>query len=144
MNIASALKSEIARVARKEMKGEGQALKKSSAQYRRDIVALKRRVTDLERMVNRLAKGATRARAEPQEGDGKTKLRFRSGGFATLRKKLGLSAAEMGLLLGVSGQSVYKWEQGKAQPRASQLPAIAAARKMGKKGAAAKLAELSG
>ena len=40
-----------------------------------------------------------------------------------------------------SGQSIYKWEQGKAKPRASQLPAIAAARKMGKKEVAAKLSQ---
>ena len=39
----------------------------------------------------------------------------------------------MGTLLGVSGQSVYKWEQGKAKPRASQMQAIAAVRKLGKK-----------
>jgi transcriptional regulator with XRE-family HTH domain len=67
-------------------------------------------------------------------------LRFRVDGFATLRKKLGLTANEMGTLIGVSGQSIYKWEQGKAKPRASQLQAIAAARKMGKRDVAAKLA----
>jgi len=61
-------------------------------------------------------------------------------GFATLRKKLGLTANEMGTLIGVSGQSIYKWEQGKAKPRASQLQAIAVARKMGKRDVAAKLA----
>jgi transcriptional regulator with XRE-family HTH domain len=50
-----------------------------------------------------------------------------------LRQKLGLSANEMGRLLGVSGQSIYLWEAGKAKPRASQLPAIAKVRKMGKR-----------
>ncbi|NCV62600.1 MAG: XRE family transcriptional regulator, partial [Betaproteobacteria bacterium] len=48
-------------------------------------------------------------------------------------QKLDLSANEMGALLGVTGQSVYKWEKGTARPRASQLKAIAAVRKMGKK-----------
>jgi DNA-binding transcriptional regulator YiaG len=47
----------------------------------------------------------------------------------------------MGVLLGVSGQSVYKWEQGKAKPRASQLKAIAAVRKMGKREVAERLAQ---
>jgi DNA-binding transcriptional regulator YiaG len=68
-------------------------------------------------------------------------LRFRVSGFATLRKKLGVTANEMGVLLGVSGQSVYKWEQGKAKPRASQLKAIAAVRKMGKREVAERLAQ---
>ena len=54
-----------------------------------------------------------------------------------LRQRLGLSAAAMGTLLGVTAQSIYKWEDGKARPRASQLQAIAAARKLGKREAAA-------
>ncbi|MGZ5196264.1 MAG: hypothetical protein ACXWB8_12570 [Ramlibacter sp.] len=45
-------------------------------------------------------------------------------------------------MLGVSGQSIYKWEEGKTRPRASQLPAIAALRKMGKREANARLAAL--
>lgn len=39
----------------------------------------------------------------------------------------------MGKLLGVSAQTVYHWDTGKTKPRASQLQAISAARKMGKK-----------
>jgi DNA-binding transcriptional regulator YiaG len=50
-----------------------------------------------------------------------------------LRKKLGVTANEMGALLGVTGQSVYKWEKGTAKPRTSQMKAIAAVRQMGKK-----------
>ncbi len=53
-----------------------------------------------------------------------------------------LLAADVARLLGVSGQSIYKWEDGKARPRASQLPAISTLRGMSKKQAAAKLAEL--
>jgi DNA-binding transcriptional regulator YiaG len=71
------------------------------------------------------------------------KLRFRAGGFATLRKRLGLSAEAMGKLLGVSGQSVYHWESGKASPRSSQLPAIAAVRKLGKREAQARLSKIN-
>jgi len=65
--------------------------------------------------------------------DNDVKLRFRAGGFASLRKKLDLTAAQMAQLLGVSPQSVYHWEIGKSRPRASQLPAISALRKLGKK-----------
>ena len=62
-------------------------------------------------------------------------------GFAALRKKLGLSATDMGKLIGVSAQSVYHWETGKTKPRASQLSAISAVRKMGKREVAAKLGQ---
>ena len=46
-NIASILKSEISRVARKELRGETQALKKSNAQYRTQIAELRRRLQAL-------------------------------------------------------------------------------------------------
>ncbi len=70
-------------------------------------------------------------------------LRFSAKGFAKLRQRLGLSAAALGTLLGVTAQSVYKWEDGKARPRAAQLQAIAAVRKLGKREAAARLADMA-
>jgi DNA-binding XRE family transcriptional regulator len=144
-NIASVLKEEIARVARKELRGDTQKLKKSSAQYRSDIAALKRRVQALEQMVGRLGRNVKKVTPAAAAGEeGATNLRFSAKGFATQRKRLGLSAAEMGKLIGVTGQSVYQWEGGNTRPRASQLPAIAALRGMGKKQAAAKLEELAG
>jgi DNA-binding transcriptional regulator YiaG len=69
-------------------------------------------------------------------------LRFRASGLAGHRKRLGLSASDFGSLLGVSGQSVYKWEAGEVKPRRSQLQAIAAVRKLGRREAEARLAAL--
>jgi DNA-binding transcriptional regulator YiaG len=131
---ANQLKSEIARIAKKENKAENASLKKASAQYRSDIAALKRRIAALESAINKISKHSSNTSVQSlTEEDGEKPLRFRVAGFATLRKKLGVTANEMGILLGVSGQSVYKWEQGKAKPRASQMQAIAAVRKLGKK-----------
>jgi DNA-binding transcriptional regulator YiaG len=131
---ANQLKSEIARIAKKENKAENAALKKASSQYRSDIAALKRRMTSLESMLGKISKQSANATVHLEASDVDEKsLRFRVAGFASLRKKLGVTANEMGTLLGVSGQSVYKWEQGKAKPRASQMHAIAAVRKLGKK-----------
>ncbi len=140
MNIASALKQEISRVARKEVRAEVQTLKKASTQHRSDIAALKRRIAELERLVARLAKGKSKPPAGADSADTPTALRFSAKGLATQRKRLGLSAADAGVILGVSGASVYNWEDGTTRPRASQLPAIAQLRKMGKREAAARLA----
>lgn len=140
---ADQLKSEIARIARKEVRSETRALKKANAQYRADIAALKRRLGEAERAMARLTRGQGRvARADVDEPAPATAqgLRFRVAGFANLRKKLGLSAAEMGKLIGVSAQSVYHWETGKARPRAVQLEAIAAVRHLGKREVASRLA----
>jgi len=138
---ANQLKSEISRLAKKEVRAEILALKKASIQYRSEIAALKKRVASLEAQLKRQSQGrAPIVAKEAESNDGKG-LRFRVGGFAALRKKLNLSAAEMAKLLGVSAQSVYHWETGKSKPRASQLQAIAAVRKMGKKAVIAKLSE---
>lgn len=147
-NIASVLKSEIARLARKELRDETQQLKKVSAQYRGQIAALRRRVEAMERQLGRLSKGQGRSRATsaPEAkatSEGASSLRFSAKGLAKHRQRLGLSAADMGALLGVTGQSVYKWEDAKARPRASQLPMIAAARALGKREAQARLAALA-
>ena len=143
-NFVGLFKAEIQRLSKKEARQQTEPLKKSSTQYRSDIAALKRRIAALEATVRRLQKtGAARVRPGAQDSEDAQKLRFQREGLATLRKKLGLSAADMGKLLGVTGQSVYHWETGKARPRASQLPAIAAVRKMGKKAALARLGELA-
>ncbi len=139
-NIASLLRAEISRVARKEIRAETLPLKKASAQYRSDIAALKRRIAEQDRLISKLRKAKPETVASDPAADS-PQLRFRAAGFASLRKKLGLSAADMGKLLGVSLQTIYHWEKGQSKPRASQMQAIAEVRKLGKRGAAARLAE---
>ena len=138
-NIASILKSEITRIARKEIRAEVEGLKKSVGGYRSDIAALKRRAQSLETQVKRLEKSAPRPKPAALE-DGKT-LRFSAKGLAKQRQRLELSADAVGVLVGASGQSVYNWEAGKARPRANHLPAIAALRSLSKKQAAEILAD---
>ena len=53
--------------------------------------------------------------------------------MASQRKRLGLSAAECGLLIGASAQSIYNWEERKARPPAQHLPAIFALRNLGRR-----------
>jgi DNA-binding transcriptional regulator YiaG len=137
--LAEQLKSEISRIAKKELRAETKQLKHAVTQQRAEISALKRRLAEMELTLKRMAKASANVQPEVVAEEGPT-LRFRAGGFASLRKKLGLTAGEMAQLLGVSAQSVYHWEIGKSRPRASQLPAISAVRKMGKKEVAERLA----
>ncbi|WP_426391752.1 helix-turn-helix domain-containing protein [Variovorax sp. R-27] len=134
-NIASILKSEISRVARKEVRAEMETLKKASVHHRAAIAALRRQVSSLEKELRNVTKGTARsARAsEPDESDeGGTKRRFSAGRLAAHRTKLGISAASYGKLVGVSGQTIYHWEQGKARPRAAQLENLASVRGLSK------------
>jgi DNA-binding XRE family transcriptional regulator len=136
------LKSEMIRIVKKEIRAESKTRKNLGMQQRAEIAALKRRVAELETALKRLGQTGARSApaAAPSAPEGGVKLRFRAGGFASLRQKLDLTAAQMAQLLGVSPQSVYHWEIGKSRPRASQLPAISAVRKLGKKQVLARLA----
>ncbi|WP_174545082.1 helix-turn-helix domain-containing protein [Variovorax paradoxus] len=126
-NIASILKAEISRVARKEVRVEIETLKKASVAHRASIAELRRQVGALERELRRVTKTATRT-APADEADTGTKRRFSATRLAAHRAKLGLSAAHYGHLVDVSGQTIYHWEQGKARPRAAQLESLAAVR----------------
>ena len=133
-NIAFALKEEISRVARKEIRRETSALKKSSAIHRSDIAALKRRVQELERRLRRVgAAGESSGPVAANEDSVAAGTRFSAKSMASQRRRLGLSAAECGLLIGASAQSVYNWEEGKARPRSQHLPAIFALRNLARR-----------
>jgi DNA-binding transcriptional regulator YiaG len=136
------LKKEISRIAKKEVRAEVTPAKKSGSQARSEITALKQRVARLEAALKKLGNPSGRSRTAAAEAsdEDSPKLRFRAGGFATLRKKLDISAHDMAQLLGVSAQSVYHWETGKSKPQARQLAAIASIRKLGKKEVTARLA----
>jgi len=139
-NVVAVFKEEIVRLARKELRSNTDPLKKAIARYRSQIAALKRRIEQLERQVKRVGKTPA---ANPQEdAEDDASYRWRADGFAKHRQRLGLSAAEMGKLLGVSQLSVYKWESGKARPRARYLPAIAELRTMGKREAVSRVEKL--
>lgn len=137
-NIALLLKAEISRIARKEVRAESQEWKKTAAQQRVQLAALRRRVETLERQVRRTTRPAAMDDTAEEEAAGPHR-RFSAKGFAAQRRRLGLSAADMATLLGVTGQSIYKWELGKARPRARQLEAIASLRGIGKREAQARL-----
>ncbi|MCX5644483.1 MAG: helix-turn-helix transcriptional regulator [Phycisphaerae bacterium] len=138
-NIAVVLREEISRLARKEIRGEMYALKKASVQYRRDIAEMKRRISDLQRRIGPLQKQVLRgapSQAAPGETNG---ARFTAKGLRSQRQRLGLSAADYGKLVGVTGQTIYSWEHEIARPRRQQVARIASLRRIGKRDAQVRL-----
>lgn len=132
-NIGVLLKQEISRLSRKETRAEVQALKNASAQYRKNIAALRIQVATLERQVAALLRRGAVQAPPPADSSAGPKMRFVAKGFKSLRARLGLSAADFGKLLGVTAQSIYNWEQEAASPRPEQLKKIAALRSAGKR-----------
>jgi len=143
-NIATVFKEEILRLARKEIRRQTNVFRKASAQYRKDIAEMKRRVADLQRKVVPLEKQVLK-NIPPQAAEvDADHVRFTAKGLRSQRQRLGLSAANYGKLIGVTGQTIYSWEQETSRPRKQQFAPIAALRHIGKREAQARLEQLNG
>lgn len=143
-SLGNVLKAEIIRLARKELRKEVGPVRSHAAALRRDLAAIKRQLAAAQRQIRLLERkspsGAAPAAARSASGK---PTRFVAKGLRSLRKRLGLSAAELARIIGVSEQSVYNWEAKKAVPRQRQVEAIAALRGVGKRAVQAMLAEAS-
>lgn len=127
-NIAAVLKDEIARIARREIKGETEGLKKAAAQYRAQIAELKRQVASLQKDVVRLSKSGS-APTAPAAESGQESIRWSAARFKAQRERLGLSAEKCGVLFSVSGQTIYNWEGG-VRPGKEHLAKLSRFRKL--------------
>lgn len=138
--LANALKDEIRRLARKEIRVQTGKTSKAVAQYRREIARLKRQQRD---QTKKLAMLETLLRA-PSSDQSNGSARFSSKSVKAQRRRTGLSAADFAKLVGVSSLTIYNWESGKARPRQAQLSRLVALRGLGKREAKARLALVSG
>lgn len=143
-NIGSMLREEITRLARRAARGQIDVLKKTSAQQRRHIAALRRDIAQLTRQIIVLGRrGGSVSIAQGSDAPAGRKVRFVAKGLRSQRERLGLSQAEFGKLVGVSAQSIYQWERGATRPRVAQLNTLASLRSIGKKEARARLVTTS-
>ncbi len=143
-NIAVVLKEEITRLARKEVKTQVGPLKKVVAEQRRTIAALKRQVATLERNQSFLNKQEKKRLGKKPKAEAAKGVRFSPKWVASDRERLGLSAKDYGLLVGVSMLTIYNWEKGKSKPQAKALAGWAAVRGIGKREALKRLELLEG
>ena len=98
-NIGALLKQEITRLSRREIRGEVQATRKASAQYRKHIAALKRQVATLERKVALLQRRVLAVPTVMTSTSATQNIRFVAKGLKSQRNRLGLSAADYGSLV---------------------------------------------
>ena len=75
-------------------------------------------------------KKANTAMDAPKEGE--VKRRFSAARLAAHRQKTGLSASDYGALVGISGQSIYHYEQGKARPHAAVVRKLSMIKELSK------------
>lgn len=139
---AAAFKEEVLRLSAKSIRIETATLRRVSIRQSRLIAALRREIEALKRQTSPLRRGPKRAgppiAATPQTS-GRSKTRFQARGLVSLRKRLGLSQADLGKLIGCSGNSVFNWESGKAKPQQRQIDTLASIRGIGKREALRRL-----
>ena len=148
-NVVNVLKAEIARISKREAKSATQTIGKSSTWLKKTVADLKKRLSLLERENKRLAAIVKKYQVEsPQKPDAEEgkKARFTSRGICALRRKLRLSQADFGKLLGTTPHAVYLWEKkiGALNLRDKTKTAILSVRALGAREAKEKLKELGG
>jgi len=103
-DIGKALKDEIARIAKREAKSLLDVHIKTIRNLKLDIAVLKKQIGKPSVTPSEEAKAVTTDKPE-----GKT-ARFTSKGIRGMRKRLGLTRAQMASLCGVSANAVGLWE----------------------------------
>ena len=144
-NIATVLKQEISRLARREIRASTAALRKDNAVLKRTVAQLKRRMATLERdsrllkaAEKRLREAATESKVQREELQG----RITAKGVRSLRSRLGLTRKEFAALSGVSKVTVYFWEskEGPLKLRQESKAALLELRAIGAREARRRLA----
>ncbi len=138
-DVATVLKQEIRRLAKKE-------IMIVAADQSKQIRGLKGTVRDLRKQVAALEKNvrtlAARPQSRPQTETEEKSIRISARSIRSHRKRLGLTQAQMSKLLGVSTASVTFWESGRTSPRGKNRQAIAELRTMGSRDAKVMLESL--
>jgi len=145
-NVAKVLKAEIARISKREAKSATQGIGKSNTWLRKTVADLKKRMVVLEKenkhLVAAIKKHQIESPPKADQEEGK-KARFTSRGIRALRKKLRLSQADFGKLVGTTTGAVYLWEKkdGPLSLRDKTKAAILSVRGLGAREAEEKLTE---
>ncbi len=140
--VETVLKAEIARLSRRETRG-------LIAKHIEELRRLRRRVLELEEEV-RVLKAARaqeqvqtkiRTAAETVAGAQAAAVRVSPRLIRALRRRLGISQADLAGLVGVSTVAVGQWESGRSRPRSASKARIAALRSVGRREVRRLLAE---
>ena len=121
-NIAAVLREEINRLARKEIRQQVGPLGKASAELRRTVAALKSEVATLRRGVRFLERQEKRRLQSKPKASSAEGVRFSPRWVKADRERLGLSARDYGLLVGVSASRSTTGRRGSRSRATSGSP----------------------
>ena len=129
--LESTIKSEIQRLSKREIRATFVPLRREVRGMRLRLSSLSKNFSTLNRLakeqMQNLPKKGLEATPEEVKASRLTPERIRG-----LRKKLGISMRELGLLIGVTTWAVLMWEKGKFKPRGEKKAALVGLRKFKK------------
>ncbi|MBM4031401.1 MAG: helix-turn-helix domain-containing protein [Planctomycetes bacterium] len=128
------LRSEIIRLARKEVNAAFIPLSQGVRTLRRQVSSLRKTVATLDKLRAGLEakKRAERTKLTAPEEQAKT-ARLSPLLIKKLRTRLGLSQGQLACLVGVSRQAMAFWELGKSRPQGQNRAALVALRGIGRR-----------
>ena len=130
--LESTIKSEIQRLAKREVRSTFLPLRKEVRAMRLKLSGLSKGITSLNRMTKELHLEEVKPKLEATPEEVKAS-RLTPDRIRGLRKKLGISMRELGVLTGASMGAVLSWEKGKFKPRGDKKAALVALRKFRKR-----------
>ncbi len=131
--LESVIKSEITRLAKHEVRSAFRPLRKEVWGMKLKLSNLIKNFTVLDRLAKEISKAKSaepKLAASPEEVKAS---RLTPERIAGLRKKLGISQRELGVLVGATIGAVASWEKGKFKPQGEKKAALVALRKQRKK-----------
>ncbi len=140
--VETIIKSEIVRLARREMRRGVTPIKKEVWALRNALAQLRKSVLQLERFASLQRKEWEKKpplKAAPEEVE---TSRFHPKLIRSLRKRLGLSQRDFARLAGVTPLAVYQWETGVFKPKKEKKAVLVALRKLGRREARKLLEEM--
>ena len=139
--LESIIKSEIQRLAKHEVRSVYRPLRKEVWGMKLKLSNLIKNFTVLDRLAKEISKSKStepKLEASPEEVKAS---RFTPERISNLRKKLGISQRELGVLVGATIGAVLSWEKGKFKPKGEKKAALVALRKVRKRDVRKMLAE---
>jgi DNA-binding transcriptional regulator YiaG len=138
--IEGVIKAEIMRLAKREVRAAFRPLKREVWQLGTKLSNLSKGIATLKRMAKELhlEKAKPKLEALPEEVKAS---RITPERISRLRKKLGMSQRELGILTGATIGAVLSWEKGKFRPRGEKKAVLVALRKLKKREVKKMLAE---
>ena len=143
--LESTIKSEIQRLAKREVRATFIPLCKEVRALRLKLSSLSKNFSVLNRMAKEQLRQAEKKGLELEATPEEVKAsRLTPERIRGLRKKLDISMRELGIITGVGLSAVRWWEKGKFKPRGEKKAALVALRRLGKREVRRLLAEKAG